>query len=159
MWLAKAHTPVTYTPATHTQRSIATLLVLSLAGCASFSWSKPGSSIQPVEFAIDTSTIATIKQSPQLNTIVQIKGRVSNRAPLLGKSVYELQDPTGSIWVLTKDTIPNVGDEIVLKGKLLYRSIPLNGKEEGSLYIEQQQQQRTSVLKSDRGGGGVKDEG
>lgn len=145
MWLSKAHT----------QWSIVRLLMMSLvamslAGCTALGWSKPDSGIQPVD-ATDTGTIATIKQMPQVNAIVQIKGRVSNRAPLLGKTAYELQDPTGSLWVLTTAPPPNIGDEIVLKGKLLYRSIPLNGREQGSLYIEQQQElQRTPALKSDR---------
>jgi hypothetical protein len=147
MWLANVQT----------QRSIATLLgmsfvAISFTGCASLGWSKPGSGILPVE-AIDTRPIASVKQAPQVNAIVQIKGRVSNRAPLLGKSAYELQDTTGSLWVLTTDSIPSLGDEVVLKGKLLYRSIPLNGQEQGSLYIEQQQElQRTPATKSDRRG-------
>ncbi|PSB28457.1 hypothetical protein [Stenomitos frigidus] len=148
MWLAKAHT----------QWSVVTLLAMTIIGCAPLSGSKPDSVMQPVGFAIDASTIATVKQTSQMNAIVQIKGRVSNRAPLLGKTAYELQDPTGSIWVLTTDPIPTIGDEIVLKGKLLYRSIQLNGKEQGSLYIEQQQQlQRKPALKSDHAG--MKDEG
>jgi hypothetical protein len=57
--------------------------------------------------------------------------------------------------VVTTEQSPNLGDEVVLKGKLLYRSIPLNGKEQGSLYIEQQQElQRTPAAKSDRGANG-----
>lgn len=142
MWLPKAHI-----------QWFMTLLALSLAGCAPSVWSKPGSGMQPIDLAIDTSTIATITQAPKVNAIVQIKGRVSHRAPLLGKVGYELQDPTGNIWVITTASSPNIGDEVVLKGRLLYRSILLNGKEQGSLYIEQQQElQRTPALKSDRAG-------
>jgi hypothetical protein len=140
MWSAKAHT----------QWSITVLLAISLAGCAPSVWSKPGSGIQPVDFASATSTIASIKQAPQVNASVQIKGRVSKRAPLLGKSAYELHDQTDSIWVLATDPIPNIGDEVVLKGKLVYRSILLNGRDQGALYIEQQQLQSTPALKSDR---------
>ena len=140
MWLAKADT----------QWPIVALLAMSLAGCAPSIGSKPGSDIQPVDFAIATRSIATIKQASQVNVTVQIKGRVSHRAPLLGKTVYELQDSTDSIWVLATDPLPTVGDEVVLKGKLVYRSISLNGKEQGALYIEQQQLQNTPALKSDR---------
>jgi hypothetical protein len=140
MWLAKAHT----------QWSITVLLAISLAGCTPSVWSKPGSGIQPVDFASAISTIVSIKQAPQVNASVQIKGRVSSRAPLLGKTLYELQDQTGSIWVLATDPIPTIGDEVVLKGKLVYRSISLNGRDQGALYIEQQQLQSTPALKSDR---------
>ncbi|MBD2038645.1 hypothetical protein H6F76_27200 [Leptolyngbya sp. FACHB-321] len=107
--------------------------------------------------SLSTVTIADIKQT-SANTIaqtksVQLKGRVSNHAPLLGKSAYELQDTTGSIWVIATEPIPGTGDEVVIQGKLLYQSIPLNGKEQGDSYIEQQQLlQRSPAVKSDRGG-------
>ena len=160
MWLTKTDTQWSIAAGLATSVMAISVMAVSLAGCASSGGSKPDSGIQPIEFAIGASTIATIKQSPQINAIVQIKGRVSNRAPLLGKAAYELQDPTGSIWILTTGSLPNLGDELVLKGKLLYRSIQLNGKEQGSLYIEQQQElQRTPTLKSDRLGERLKDKG
>jgi len=134
------------------------ILCVSLIGCASLGWSKPESSgVQPVNMALSTVTIADIKQT-SANTIaqpksVQLKGRVSNHAPLLGKSAYELQDTTGSIWVIATEPIPTIGDEVVIQGKLLYQSIPLNGKEQGDSYIEQQQLlQRSPAVRSDRGG-------
>ncbi len=133
------------------------ILCASLIGCASLSWSKTeGSGVQPVNMALSTVTIASIKQT-SANTIaqaqnVQLKGRVSNHAPLLGKSAYELQDTTGSIWVIATDPVPSTGDEVVIQGRLRYQSIPLNGKEQGDSYIEQQQLlQRSPAVKSDRG--------
>lgn len=141
MWFLKAHT----------QWSIVTLLALVLSGCIPSSWSKDDSGIQSSESPLRVFTIAAIKQESNVNAIFQLRGKVINRAPLLGKAVYEIQDPTGRIWVLTTEQSPKIGDEVVLKGKLLYRSIPLNGKEQGALYIEQQQElQRTSAVKRDR---------
>ncbi|XHX77334.1 MAG: hypothetical protein RBJ76_23290 [Stenomitos frigidus ULC029] len=132
------------------------LVCVSLIGCTSLGWSKTESSgIQPVNLALSTVTIASIKQT-SANTIaqpksVQLKGRVSNHAPLLGKSAYELQDTTGSIWVIATEPVPTMGDEIVIQGRLLYQSIPLNGKEQGDSYVEQQLLQRSPAMKSDRG--------
>lgn len=129
----------------------ATLIAVSLAGCASFGWSQGSPSIQPVGLTLSPGTIAALKQAPNVNAIVQIKGHVGASVPLLGKTAYELQDTTGSIWVIATDSIPNSGDEVVLEGKLLYQTIQLNGKEQGSVYLEQQRQlQRTPALKSDR---------
>jgi hypothetical protein len=134
------------------------ILCVSLIGCTPLGWSQMESSgIQPVNMALSTVTIATIKQTSANTSAqtksVQLKGRVSNHAPLLGKSAYELQDTTGSIWVIATEPIPTIGDEVVIQGRLLYQSIPLNGKEQGDSYIEQQQLlQRSPALKSDRGG-------
>jgi len=141
MWFLKAHN----------QWFIVTLLALVLSGCRPSSWSKDDSGTQASEAALRAFTIAAIKQESNVNAIFQLRGKVINRAPLLGKTVYEIQDPTGRIWVLTTEQSPKIGDEVVLKGKLLYRSIPLDGKEQGALYIEQQQElQRTSAVKRDR---------
>ncbi|MBW4695210.1 MAG: hypothetical protein KME27_25965 [Lyngbya sp. HA4199-MV5] len=132
--------------------TIAILLLWCVTGCGSFDGSQGSSGIQPVGFAIATSTIESLKQAPNVNAIVQIKGQVGQRVPLLGKTAYELSDATGSIWVIATDAIPNPGDGVVVEGKLLYQSIPLNGKEQGSVYLEQQRQlQHTSAVKSDRG--------
>ena len=138
------------------------ILCVSLIGCASLSWSKTESNgVQPVNMALSTVTIDDIKQT-SANTLaqtksVQLKGRVSNHAPLLGKSAYEIQDTTGSIWVIATEPIPSRGDEVIIQGKLLYQSIPLNGKEQGDFYIEQHQLlQRSPAVKSDRGGMGSK---
>ncbi|HEY9896804.1 MAG TPA: hypothetical protein V6D34_15585 [Candidatus Sericytochromatia bacterium] len=138
------------------------ILCVSLIGCASLSWSKTESNgVQPVNMALSTVTIDDIKQT-SANTLaqtksVQLRGRVSNHAPLLGKSAYELQDTTGSIWVIATEPIPSTGDEVIIQGKLLYQSIPLNGKEQGDFYIEQHQLlQRSPAVKSDRGGMGNK---
>lgn len=126
MWSSKAQ-----------RQGMIAILCVSLMGCSPFS----EAGVKPVDAAIDILTIAVIKEVPMANAqakIVQLKGRVSKHAPLLGRSAYELQDTTGSIWVLSTGATPKIGDEVVIKGKLLYQSIPLNGKELGDSYIEQQ---------------------
>lgn len=146
MWLSNA--PASNTPSSKTQRQGAiallcvSLVYVSLIGCAPFGWSQTDrSGIQPFS-VIDTLTIAAIKQTAvstiAQTKIVQVKGTVGNHAPLLGKTAYELQDSTGRIWVLATHSIPNPGDQVVIKGKLLYQSILLNGREQGSVYLEQQ---------------------
>lgn len=131
--------------------STTVLLMLCLTGCASLGSSQGSSGIQPVGFAIATSTIAALKQAPTANMIVQIKGQVGHQVPLLGKTAYELSDATGSIWVIAADAIPKPGDGVVVEGKLLYQTIQLNGQEQGSVYLEQQRRlQHTPAVKSDR---------
>lgn len=151
MWFSKASMKA-YKMKAPKPWSITILLMVSLTGCASFGWSQGSTGIQPVGFTITTSTIAALKQAPTANTIVQIKGQVGQRVPLLGKTAYELSDATGSLWVIATDAIPKPGDSVVVEGKLLYQTIQLNGKEQGSIYLEQQRQlQHTPAIKSDRG--------
>ncbi|MBW4472960.1 MAG: hypothetical protein KME45_21670 [Stenomitos rutilans HA7619-LM2] len=136
----------------HTEWSMVALLMMGLTGCVSFGEAQGSGGIQPVEFAIATNTIATLKQTPHVNAIVKVKGQVGQRVPLLGKTAYELSDATGSLWVIATDAIPNLGDGVVVEGKLLYQTIQLNGREQGSVYLEQQRQlQHTPAVKSDRG--------
>jgi hypothetical protein len=90
-----------------------------------------------IQEAIQAMTPPAAQNSPQ-NPTVYLKGIVGDRVPLLGGNVYELQDSTGKVWVLTKTQPPEKGQELTLKGVLRYKSIPLNGKEQGAVYLEQQ---------------------
>ncbi len=122
-------------------RSLATLLkvqwvgwflLATIAGCGRPAISESGASP-----SVSTIAIQDI-QSAGKDTIVTVKGTVGDHAPLLGGTVYELQDATGKIWVLTKGQAPEKGQEIVVKGALRYKSIPIAGKDQGSIYLEQE---------------------
>jgi hypothetical protein len=72
-----------------------------------------------------------------VDAAVQVQGKVSRHAPLLGKTAYELEDATGKIWVVSKDTPPAIGAEVSIRGIVrhqpneLERSLPFT-------YLEQQ---------------------
>jgi hypothetical protein len=68
---------------------------------------------------------------------VRLRGTVGDRAPLLNGQVYQLQDSTGEIWVLTSDTTLETGDQVVIRGRVRYQSISLAGREQGEFYIEE----------------------
>ena len=125
-------------------------MLLGLLSCQPSSpLANSGTTIQAVQYTDKVVPIASLQQSSTVNSIVYLKGRVGDRAPLLGAVAYELRDATGSIWVLSKEAIANPGDEVTVKGKLQYQSIPLNGKEQGAAYVEQQQLlQHTPAIKS-----------
>jgi uncharacterized protein YdeI (BOF family) len=83
--------------------------------------------------------ISDIPQNPNVDTIVYLQGQVTNRAPLLGSGAYQLKDTTGTIWVFTNQTLPNVGDQVSIKGKLQFQSIPIGVQELGEVYVQQEQ--------------------
>jgi hypothetical protein len=117
----------------------AAFLVAGLLGCY-----QPESQVQDVAvreaaFVANTTAIADLPQQPTPGTTVVLQGKVGQHAPLLGGVVYELGDRTGSISVLVQGTAPPQGNEVVIRGILRYQSIQIGQKEQGSVYVEQQE--------------------
>lgn len=67
--------------------------------------------------------------------VVYLTGKVSHLAPFVDNSAYQLQDNTGSVWVVTKNTAPDVGKIISIEGKIQYQSLPLGDRELGDFYV------------------------
>ena len=100
------------------------ILWLGLSGCA-------GPSLSQV------TKIAAI-QRQNVAAVVVLSGKVTTRSPLLGQQAYEIQDETGTIWILTQGQAPAVGQAVQIRGKVRYQRVVLAGKDQGSVYIEQQ---------------------
>ncbi|NJK52661.1 MAG: hypothetical protein HC936_07225 [Leptolyngbyaceae cyanobacterium SU_3_3] len=81
--------------------------------------------------------MVTIQKTKLTNT-VRLQGKMVAQAPLLGQRAFEVQDATGKVWVVTTETLPTVGTEVKVTGKVRYQSILLDGKESGTVYVEQQ---------------------
>jgi len=74
-----------------------------------------------------------------LTSTVYLRGQVSDRIPLINAQVYQLQDGTGKIWVLTDKSTPKVGDRVYIKGQVRYGKIPIESQDFGEAYIEEQE--------------------
>ncbi|WP_019486899.1 MULTISPECIES: hypothetical protein [Kamptonema] len=95
----------------------------------------------------NANSIADIQQKPELEAKVYLKGKVESRAPFLGTGAYQLQDNTGRIWVLTKQAVPQIGEQMVIRGLVRYKGITfkeLAGKDLGEVYIEEIEQLKTT---------------
>lgn len=95
------------------------------------------------------TTVQDVRENPQRNwftSTVYLRGQVSDRVPLINAQVYQLQDGTGKIWVLTNKASPKVGDRVYIKGQVRYEKILItgqdqdNGQDFGEAYIEEQEQ-------------------
>lgn len=119
--------------------SISSLLVIlasSLLSCGNL----PASQFN---LNFNVAKIGDVQQKRQVDAEVYLRGKVENRAPFVGNAAYQLQDTTGSIWILTKQALPQLGDEILLKGKVRYQSIKLKelaGRDLGEVYVEEIEQ-------------------
>jgi hypothetical protein len=104
------------------------LILTGLTSCNNFNLATIDPNIMPIRSL----------KADKSNTTVYIQGKVEKHAPLLKKHVYQLDDNTGKIWVLTNKDNLRVGSRVTVKGQLKYQSIPLAGRELGEFYVEEQ---------------------
>ncbi|MBV8886763.1 MAG: hypothetical protein JO235_22595 [Chroococcidiopsidaceae cyanobacterium CP_BM_RX_35] len=76
------------------------------------------------------------------NATVYLQGKVTRLIPLLKQQVYQLQDATDSIWVLTQQNKIRQGDRILVQGKLRNQSVSIAGKDVGEIYVAAEQEYR-----------------
>ncbi|WP_107668198.1 DNA-binding protein [Cyanothece sp. BG0011] len=112
--------------------AIFSLLVGGLIGCTPVNYlglAQP--SITPIgELSPQPSTESTSEEA-----IIYLEGKVVDRAPFMDSGSYQLQDQTGTVWVLTDGPLPQTGDRVQITGKVTYQSIPMGGQDVGELYI------------------------
>jgi hypothetical protein len=82
-------------------RAGAVLAVLALSGCA-------------------TKTINKLMADPQryANHDVRLAGQVVKSVSLLGRGAYQIDDGTGTLWVISKTGVPRRGAHVKVKGKV-----------------------------------------
>lgn len=88
------------------------------------------------------TTVQNIQAHPQRNWLtstVYIQGKVGDRAPLLSGQIYELEDHTGKIWVLSRAQPHPSGAQILIRGQVRYQGIDIAGQDFGEVYIEEEE--------------------
>lgn len=91
-------------------------------------------------FGTSVTHIRDIDLKQDNNATVYLQGKVTHRVPLLESQMYQLQDASGRIWVLTDQKDLQLNDEVMIKGNVRFQSIPLAGKDFGEVYVQEQQQ-------------------
>jgi hypothetical protein len=125
---------------TWNSRQIFLAMLGGLLGCSNQALSTvKAADVTSIQQGSDPTKIEQIQQAPRGST-VYLRGKVLHLAPLLGTIAYELQDASGHIWVTAPAPFPTVGEEVLIRGILRYQTIRLGNQEQGSIYIEQQEQ-------------------
>lgn len=115
------------------QISIVLLFVTGLVGCQSISQSESW-----INF--NTAKIELLQQKQKIGAKVYLRGKVKSHAPFLGAGAYQLQDDTGSIWVFTTQSLPPLGEDLLIQGKVEYKSLlikEMKGKDIGDIYFKE----------------------
>lgn len=98
--------------------------------------------LSSIDFISGTNVINIRDINPKQDNdaTVYLQGKVAHRVPLLDWQMYQLQDASGKIWVLTEQKDLQLADKVLIKGNIRYQSIPLAGKDFGEVYVQEQQQ-------------------
>jgi len=68
---------------------------------------------------------------------VHLSGQVDQHLPLVGQNLYQLTDDSGSVWVLTPNPLPPVGESLKIEATVRYEVIMLQGQDIGEYYVEE----------------------
>ena len=117
------------------RRGIALLLVAGLYSCSSST--TPSLKVGNFSIGNNVTLIQEIKPETDQDTIVYIQGQVEKQVTLVKQWAYQISDSTGKIWVITNQPNLKEGEQVVIKGKVRYKSIPLADQEFGEVYIEE----------------------
>ncbi len=93
-----------------------------------------------LSLGVKVVNIRDLKPEQDNEARVYLRGKVIRQVPLVGWRAYQLQDGTGNIWVLTKNTDLQLQEQVLIGGKVHYQSIPIAGTDFGEVYVEEQQQ-------------------
>ena len=88
---------------------------------------------------VNVTSIKELKpQKDDKNAPVYVQGKVERKVPLLSeKQMYQINDSTGKIWVLTNQKGWKVGEKVVVKAVPQYESIPMAGTDLGEVYLQE----------------------
>ncbi|OUL29545.1 hypothetical protein BV372_23085 [Nostoc sp. T09] len=110
------------------------LLMLGLCSCGNLT--QPGLNLGKFTGS-NVTPIREIKPEQNKQATVYIQGKVERQVPLVKRWAYQIDDSTGKIWVVTHQNKLAKGEQVVIKGKVRYQSIPLAGQELGEVYVEE----------------------
>ncbi|MBD1859014.1 MULTISPECIES: hypothetical protein [Leptolyngbya] len=114
------------------------LLCVSAIGCTT-SPDLPSTSNNVLAVLEPGEQVKANQVSQKRDRVVQVQGQIKAQAPLMGgQRAYEVQDETGSVWVVSDRTVPATGSRVSVQGRVKFQKIEIGGKDQSSVYIEQQ---------------------
>lgn len=74
----------------------------------------------------------------QANETVAVSGTVTKQVPLLEGELYQIQDDSDSLWVLSDKPSPAVGESATVEGVVRYEAIVVGEIDAGEVYLQAQ---------------------
>lgn len=106
----------------------------------------PSTTRIPVATSLPKSAvkIESLRQQQRVERSIPLTGSIIQQLAILNGWLYQIDDGTGQIWILTRQVAPGVGNQIHVKGVLRYEAIVINGADLGDYYLEEQERQLIS---------------
>ena len=103
----------------------------------------PSSTRVPVAISLPKSTvkIESLRQPQRVERSISLTGSIIQQLAIVNGWLYQIDDGTGQIWVLTRQVAPGAGNQIHVKGVLHYEAIVISGADLGDYYLEEQERQ------------------
>ena len=89
----------------------------------------------PLRLTGQIRSVNAVQTRVTVGSTIYVQGIVGDRVPLINGQVYELQDATGRIWVVTNDPTIATGHELLIRGKLSYEATSEFGTDAGERYL------------------------
>jgi hypothetical protein len=91
------------------------------------------------------TTVAKINQNPSRyqNQQVGLIGTVTDSYGLMGNGIYELDDGTGRIWVMTRRGVPSRGTRVGASGRL-HTCVSYGGRTYGLVLQEEERRTKSN---------------
>ncbi len=106
------------------------LLLIGMISCSKFTPS-----------VASNDNIRDLQKRRNTNTTITITGKVTHIAPFLQGGAYQVENSTGSIWVLTMLDLPNPDTEITVTGQLQSQNISIEKTDFSEVYLKEQNRQ------------------
>lgn len=129
-------------------KKISVLLALALAGCT-VAETGPTRAPSNAELPLPSVSLPNLRlpgQSTAIGSIgaqqaeekVSVSGSVTKRVATLDGWLYQLQDSTGSLWVVTSQSEPVVGETATVSGTVKYEAVVVDEIDASEVYLEEQ---------------------
>ncbi|AUC60408.1 hypothetical protein AA637_04160 [Cyanobacterium sp. HL-69] len=99
------------------------------------------------ENQVNIETISTLEQDNDVE--VKVKGTVKNVIPLVNGYAYEIEDNTGSIWVMTTGEKPEIGQKITSQAMVKREEIIIGEEDMSSFYLKEIVEEETNLSEND----------
>ncbi len=127
----------------------AALLPFALAGCtlsevsseiSTETVSQPAISVRLPSIRLANRSTVSIDSltAEQTDKTVAIAGTVDQRAAVLEGWLYKVSDDSGSLWVLSDESTPEVGEAVTIEGVVRYEEIVVGEIDAGDVYLQEQ---------------------
>lgn len=118
---------------------LSSAVFLALAGCSELSLQNRSPIQGLISSFPDPDWLHQVKSIQQVTAQssgepAQVGGVVQKQIPLLEQWLYQIEDASGNLWILTETPPPAVGTQITLKAEIQYEPILMGGVDIGEHY-------------------------